>query len=127
MEVRLNKVCIAKLATYLLLGSVAASSAYGKTPQPPRVLNHGDWVTSDDYPHEGVEISHPVSVDFRLAINGKGLAEKCMIMRGSGSKVLDEWTCNLVMSRARFKPAKDENGKVTQGSYFETVKWLPRK
>ncbi len=117
---------VGRLAAYFFISLVASTSVAGKTPTPPRVLNHGDWVRSNDYPSEGVEINHPAEVDFRLVISEKGRATSCAIMRSSGSKVLDEWTCALVIRRARFKPAKDADGHVTQGSYFETVKWLPR-
>jgi hypothetical protein len=123
----LNKLGFRGLGVLVVLTVMASGATAAKRPQPPRVLNHGDWVTSADLPASGAEISEPVSVDFRLAIDEDGRAKACTIMRGSGSKILDEWTCALVMKRARFKPAKDAEGKATQGSYFETVRWLPRK
>jgi periplasmic protein TonB len=46
-----------------------------------------------------------------LTISPLGRVSACHIVVSSGHKVLDDATCDLMIKRAVFRPAKDSNGK----------------
>ncbi len=88
----------------------------------------GDWVTSNDYPATSLRNDVEGTVGFIIATGANGVPTGCEISRSSGSAELDETTCNLVMTRARFSPAKNEKGKAVAGSYSNSVRWvIPNK
>jgi TonB family protein len=69
------------------------------------------WVTNDDYPKAALEHNFQGSVRFRLTVDTDGKVSDCQINQSSGVSLLDQHTCALLRSRARFKPAVDVDGK----------------
>ena len=49
-----------------------------------------------------------VAVAVRVQLDGRGT--DCKINRSSGVPAIDQWTCKLVETRLRFRPATDRNG-----------------
>jgi periplasmic protein TonB len=47
----------------------------------------------------------------RLRIEADGRPSQCDVMRGFGDPVAEQWTCSLLLSRGRFRPAVDERGR----------------
>lgn len=50
-----------------------------------------------------------VAVAVRVQLDGRGT--DCKINRSSGVPAIDQWTCRLVETRLRFRPATDTNGR----------------
>jgi protein TonB len=50
-----------------------------------------------------------VAVAVRVQLDGRGT--NCKINRSSGVPAIDQWTCRLVETRLRFRPATDRNGR----------------
>jgi len=67
--------------------------------------------TYDDYPAEAVLNRWQGTVGTELTVGPDGSPTACRITKSSGYKVLDDKTCELLMTRAKFLPAKDKDGK----------------
>jgi TonB family protein len=85
--------------------------------------NPGNWVTSNDYPAIAMRDGVEGTVAFELSIDTLGRVFGCEITSGSGSSILDQNTCELLVRRARFFPAQDGKGKFVPGSYRSRVRW----
>jgi protein TonB len=63
------------------------------------------------------------TVGYRLVIGTNGRVASCELTRPSGNKALDDATCRLIASRARFEAATDETGAKVMGTYTGSVRW----
>ncbi|MFX9015951.1 energy transducer TonB, partial [Acinetobacter baumannii] len=53
-----------------------------------------------------------------------GRVAECHVMGSSGFDELDKATCDLVVRRARFLPARDAGGNAAPSSYQNRVRWM---
>lgn len=89
----------------LLLFLAQAAAVPPSPPPPPRPI-----FTNADYPPEAVRNRWEGTVVADLTISVEGVPTACRIVKSSGHKVLDDATCDLIIRRARFVPAKDSGG-----------------
>ena len=69
-------------------------------------------LSGGDYPPEVLRRwprRAPVFVRFRVDVAGRPF--NCDVLRSSGDKAVDQWTCSLAMSKLRFRPAMDNNNR----------------
>lgn len=93
-------------------------------PQGARPLgDSGLWITSQDYPKAALRNDLAGTTRFRLDVTKDGRVGNCVVTQSSGNDELDLTACRLIMERARFSPALDENGKPTTGSFSSAVVW----
>lgn len=83
----------------------------------------GEWVTPQDYPLEALYSEKSGVVAFVLKVDKGGKPTSCRIRRSSNVDELDAATCELVMARAKFFPAKDKNGHFVESEYRSAVRW----
>lgn len=83
----------------------------------------GAWVTSDDYPTEALRAEQSGTVGFTIDVDAAGTITNCWITASSGSPALDEATCRLITSRARFNAARDERGRNVAGQFRNRIVW----
>ncbi len=81
------------------------------------------WITTNDYPRRPLIDGIEGSVGYRLVIGTNGRVANCELTRPSGNRALDDATCKLITSRARFEPATDETGAKVSGSFTGSVRW----
>jgi TonB family protein len=99
--------------------------ARAQPPQRARA-NLNAYFSADDYP-AGLERGEGTS-SFRLTIGPNGRVADCVITRSSGIAALDQATCRILRSRARYTPARDSAGNPTTGSDSGRVSWrLPEE
>jgi TonB family protein len=99
-------------------------------PAPPTravpMHRHSHYIRRADYPaaarREGVQ----GQVDFQLAIAPTGRVTACTILLTSGSPALDTATCRILISRARYAPARDAAGHPTADADLGSFVWLRR-
>jgi len=65
----------------------------------------------DDYPAAAQMKGEEGTAQARLSIDPQGVVTRCMIVRTSGYRSLDDATCRIIQKRARFAPARDDDGK----------------
>lgn len=113
-------------------GGTGTGSTPTFPPQPPAVDhssralprgNPGDWVTTDAYPPSAIRAGLEGRTGFRLDVGSNGRATGCTIVSSSGADQLDRTACRVLMSKARFTPAKDGDGNPTASTYAGAVTW----
>ena len=85
--------------------------------------NPGNWVTTEDYPSRALRYEEQGVVGFLLTIGTDGVPLSCKVTQTSNFEALDTQTCNLLMERARFRPAADAFGRAAEGTYRSSVRW----
>lgn len=85
--------------------------------------NPGGWITNNDYRSSWINRGYTGVASFTLMIDARGRVSGCTITGSTGHGALDEATCKLLESRARFEPAKDSSGNTVAGSYRSSVRW----
>jgi protein TonB len=83
----------------------------------------GRWVSDGDYPSAALHRGEQGAAGFEVTIGPDGRVRDCRITRSSGSTSLDNATCANVSERARFNPARDENGEPVVGRYANVIRW----
>lgn len=53
----------------------------------------------------------------RFQVSAEGRPFNCNIDRSSGDPMVDQWTCSLVLSKLRFRPATDDRGRPVASWY----------
>jgi hypothetical protein len=87
-----------------LLSIVLAGAAV--VPAAPIAAN--TWFTSKDNPKTAMEVARRGHVAYRIDVAPDGTAIRCETPE---TEQLDHKVCELVMKRARFRPATDERGQ----------------
>ena len=94
------------------------------TPRGARPSNSpASWITTDDYPATELRREAEGVAAYRVIVGTNGRVTACEIARSTGSRRLDEATCDFIARRARFEAATDETGARIVGAYTGTVKW----
>jgi protein TonB len=99
-------------------------------PPPPRVqppqrarANLNSYFSTDDYPAAALRSNDQGTTGFRLTIGPNGRVTDCSVTSSSGSAALDQATCRILRSRARYTPARDSSGNPTSGTDSGRVTW----
>ena len=101
-------------------------------PPPPKLLdpiaaaprgNPGGWITTRDYRSAWIRREMTGTASFNLQISASGRVTGCSITNSTGHSALDEATCSLLQKRARFEPARDNQGNKVAGTYRSSVTW----
>ena len=80
-----------------------------------------------DYPAKALREHREGITGFKVTVGADGKAKDCQITASSGSQDLDEATCKLMTTRARFRPDVNSNGDPVEGSFESRITWkLPR-
>jgi protein TonB len=102
-------------------------------PPPPPVrriepararANLASYVSNDDYPDAAIRNEEQGTTGFRLDVGPDGRVSNCTVTASSGSSSLDNTTCRLMRSRARFTPATDSSGSKTSDSVSGRIRWV---
>ena len=81
------------------------------------------WETNDDYPDAARRVGAQGDAEFSVLVGTDGKPKECRVTKSAGHPALDTATCDLIMRRARFNPAKDESGKPKEFYYANRVRW----
>jgi TonB family protein len=113
-----------KSASIILTSLALAAAAQAGTASPPvPVVPLHSLIVADDYPVEALRNKEQGSVRFRLQVSSDGRVTQCSILQSSGSPSLDQTSCQILVRRARFTPAKDEAGRAVAGSVENNIRW----
>jgi TonB family protein len=121
------RICIVLAAAALPLQAFAEPPP---VPPAPRVVapatpraNPQSLIGPEDYPASSLRMGERGRVRFALDVGIDGRVHGCTVVRSSGSSALDATTCRLMRSRARFTPARDNNGQPAPGRIEQEVAW----
>ena len=100
-------------------------------PPPPRVSQAAratgslpGLITTDDYPQSALRNGDQGTTAVSLTIGPNGRVSGCNVTSSSGSGSLDSTTCSVLTRRARFTPAKDQNGQPIGDTTSVRIKWV---
>jgi protein TonB len=99
-------------------------------PAPPRIepararANLASYVSDADYPASAIRAEEQGTTGFRLTVGPDGRVTACSVTSSSGSAALDQATCRIMRSRARFTPARDDHGQATTDSVSSRIRWV---
>lgn len=82
------------------------------------------YFSSDDYPAEAMRKGEQGTVGALFWVEANGRVKECKVIESSQRKSLDEQTCNIIVDRARFEPAKDATGKSVRSPTYTRISWL---
>ncbi|UVO53251.1 energy transducer TonB [Sphingomonas sp. SUN039] len=83
----------------------------------------GTWVSNADYPPSAQRAGIEGVVGFKLSVDRAGKVTSCTVTASSGSSILDDKTCSLMMERAKFLPGYDAKGRPFGGEYSSRFRW----
>ena len=99
-------------------------------PPPPRISQAAQakgsltsLFSTDDYPQAAIRSEEQGTTAVGLTIGTDGRVSGCSVSSSSGSSSLDRATCDIIRKRARFTPAKDQNGAPISGSFSQRIRW----
>jgi protein TonB len=80
-------------------------------------------VSDSDYPASAIRNEEQGTTRFRLTVGENGRVTNCEIVGSSGSSALDNATCRIMRSRARFTPARNNLGQPTTDTHVASITW----
>ncbi len=107
--------------------AVQADPPNGRAMPPQPIAPNGSWMTDEDYPAEARKNGQQGTTGFVLTVSSSGKVTACRITQTSGSEVLDQATCAVMVRNMRFRPARDAAGKAVEGEVTSRFTWkLPK-
>ncbi|MEM8694827.1 MAG: TIR domain-containing protein [Pseudomonadota bacterium] len=94
-----------------------------QTTPPQPIGNPGGWVRASDYPANILRNGEEGTSRYQVRVGANGIPTACFTIGSSGHFQLDARACNMVMSRARFRPARDGAGNAVAGLYTGSHRW----
>lgn len=79
-----------------------------------------------DYPIAALEGLEQGSVTVQLTVGVMGRVRACDVTSSSGSRALDNASCQILQSRASFTPARDSGGNLTTDTVRQEIRWMLR-
>lgn len=95
-----------------------------RTSAPRPVTPAQGWITEDDYPFAAVADELSGVTNVHLAVDADGFPTDCTIPTSTAGDLLDRTTCDLLMARALFTPARNAQGDAVAGVYVTRVRWV---
>ena len=102
-----------RLAKWLLLAAMAASATAAAADAPDRQAEANAAFT--EYPKRSLANNEQGTVHYRVKIDSRGVPKQCEVTQSSGFARLDQATCDLLMSRARFSRSREGRRSVYDG------------
>jgi len=108
-----------------LLTSAPAPHSDGSRPDRslPIPRGAGAWINPNAYPPKALAAKTEGDVGIRVRVDKYGYPLDCIIIKGSGSNILDDATCVQIMKVAHFYPALNSAGAASDGKWETVVKW----
>ena len=101
---------------------IAFLAAAVADPPKATAIDPGSWFSPDDYPVEAQRKGTEGRSTFEVDVDAQGKPTACRITHSSGSPILDQTTCDIVLKRAQFKPATS-HGHPVAGRYSQSAIW----
>jgi TonB family protein len=93
-------------------------------PRPAKpVESPAEWFSQDDYPALALRQHIEGDVKVRFVIDKDGHVRQCNLITSSGSPLLDATTCGILITNARYWPARNSTGNAIMQIETQNVKW----
>lgn len=108
----------------MFIAFVIATATAVPTATP---IDSSAWFSANNYPAEAAKKGIQGAVTFDADVDANGRPTACRVTISSGSDILDQATCSLVLSHGRFIPATGPDGKPVPGHYSTRAVWVLRE
>ena len=85
--------------------------------------NPGEWVTTNDYPARALREERAGRSGISFTVLPSGRVANCRVTSSSGSPDLDAAACELITTRAQYRPALNAAGKAIASSKSTAILW----
>lgn len=112
-----------------IAGMVSAAlvlPASAATPVGPDPIEPHRWSIPAFYPPDSLRDKARGVVAFEIAVGSDGVPSGCTVSERSGDDLVDVRTCEWLVKQARFKPARDADGKAVAGHFETRFGWTVR-
>lgn len=106
-------------------GAGASGGAGSEIAAPPRLLS--GRITPADFPRDAATASVDAALSTESLVGIDGRVSECRVTVSSGSRVLDETTCALMIERYRYAPARDTLGRPVPDTVPRDHLWSIRR
>lgn len=79
--------------------------------------------SASDYPALAIRERRQGLVEFALRVARDGRPSGCSVLNQGTASVLEIATCDILLRRARFEPARDSGGQAVEGAVRGRIKW----
>lgn len=86
--------------------------------------NPAKWFGADAYPAEAIRNEEEGRTVSRILIGRDGRVRSCGIVTSSGYPRLDAATCDILVRRGAFEPARDAAGRAIEATRQMPVRWV---
>ncbi|MCR5871653.1 MULTISPECIES: energy transducer TonB [unclassified Sphingomonas] len=90
------------------------------------LLTPDRYVTARDYPRQASIEGRDGSTAVSLLIDEAGSVKDCLVEKASGVATLDAQSCLIIKARAKFRPARDAEGKPIRSRITYRFSWKSR-
>ena len=80
--------------------------------------------STDDYPASSLRNEEQGTTAVRITVGTDGRVADCQVTQSSGSAALDAATCSIIRRRAKYTPARNDDGSAAMGSDAVRIKWV---
>ena len=102
-----------------------SAPAKGKPSLAARAkANLASYLSDADYPDAAIRRGEQGTVQFRLDVDATGHVARCIVIGSSGSAILDDATCRIMIERAHFQPARDRRGRAVPDQVTNRTRWV---
>ena len=84
----------------------------------------GTWLNNGDYPSGAARAGQNGIVQFRLDIDETGKVQGCHVLHRTNPDSFADLTCKRIGQRARFRPARDKDGKPLRSYYVNKARFI---
>lgn len=84
----------------------------------------GSWISSADYPSALRTKGVSGIVRFRLDVDAAGKPSNCTVLAAFSDVAFKKVTCDKLMRKAQFQPAKDAAGTAVPSYWVSSVVWI---
>jgi protein TonB len=86
--------------------------------------NLASYIQDGDYPAQAMRRGEQGQVGFELDVSPRGRVEHCRVIQSSGSPLIDAATCRVMVSRARYVPARNADGSAAPDTVTGNIRWF---
>jgi TonB family protein len=84
---------------------------------------NGEFIARN-YPARALKAREQGKVGFRLVVEPDGSLGSCEVTASSGSKALDNETCELILRNARLNPVRNADGRAIRAVQTGYINWI---
>lgn len=111
------------IATLSLAAAFALSAEEPRGERAVAETPLAELFSADDYPAEALRQRLEGRVQVRFRVGADGRVRECKAASSSGHAVLDRATCDLIVERGRFRPARNAQGEAVSDTLTTRVRW----